>query len=271
MRKKLFLSAIILPAFLITWLFFQQPSHDRDWEVGQEGLPSIIFNEDDVTINNYRNFVWHKDGKIDNVYETKSFKLSDLETVDVIISHFDDFEGLAHIFISFGSKTGEHIIMSLETRREKGEEFSPYWGIMRQFEIIYVVGSEEDVIGLRTNVRGERVYLYPTISTPEKTRALFIELANEINNIYKKPKIYNTLTHNCTNEITRRVEKISELDFPATWKSIFPGYFDEILYEMEIIPADKPFLDIKNSYLIDNLKVDHFDDDYSNQIRKMIN
>jgi len=267
MKKFLIISSFTALIFVI-WLFSQKPSHDRNWEIGQEKLPHIIFESDSVTINNYRNFVWYKNGNVDKNYETQSFKLSELESVDVIISHFDDFEGLAHIFISFGMKNGKHIIVSLETRREDDEEFSPFLGIMRQFEIIYVVGSEQDIVGLRTNNRGERVYLYPTISTPEKSQELFIELADEINAIYNKPKIYNTLVHNCTNEITRRVEKISKLDFPVTWKSIFPGYFDEILYEMKIIPTDKSFSDVKKKHLIDNNKVDYFNKNYSEQIRK---
>jgi hypothetical protein len=60
-------------------------------------------------------------------YETRTFDLAKLEGVDVFISHFDDFEGLAHIFLSFGFSDGEQVVVSLETRREADEEFSPSW------------------------------------------------------------------------------------------------------------------------------------------------
>jgi len=257
------------------WLFSQKASHDRMWEVGQERLAHFVFDGDNFKVENYRNFDWRKDenGKaqltlngcsVDDelakkgiCYEERSYKLSDIETVNVIISHFDDYEGMAHIFISFVIKEGENIVMSMETRRELGEDFSPWLGMLRQFEIVYVVGSESDIIGLRTRVRGERVYVYPTIATPEKAQQLFLTLAKEINSIYDEPKMYHTLTSNCTNEIIKRVEEISTLDFPLTWKTIFPGFFDEILYEMKVIPSDKPFEEIKRQYKIDNTTAEY--------------
>lgn len=269
--KRIILAGIVLMAMIFfVWLFLQRPSHDRDWEVGQEALPKITIDDEMVTIENYRNFIWYKDGSVDKNYETREFNLDELQSVDVFISHFDDFEGLAHIFLSFRFTDGKNIVVSLETRRETGEEFSPVLGVLRQFEIIYVVGSEEDIVGLRTNIRGERVYVYPTIATPEKSRELFLNLAEEINNIYQKPKIYNTLLRNCTNEITRQVEKMSELNFPITWKSILPGYFDEILYEMKIIPNARSFKETKKQHEIDNAKVDNYSDNYTKQIRDII-
>jgi hypothetical protein len=266
--KKVLYGLLII---LFIWLIAQRPSHNRNWEVGQEKLPQIIFEDDNITINNFRNFLWKKDKEVEKIYETRKFKLSEINSADVVISHFDKNEGLAHIFLSFGTSDGKHIIVSMETRRELGEEFSPLLGLLRQFEIIYVVGSERDVIGLRTDVReGERVYLYQTIASPEKSQQLFMKLAEEINSIFAKPKIYNTLTHNCTNEISRRVESISDLDFPLSWKTIMPGYFDEILYEMKIISHNKPFEEVKKEHLIDNTKVNYLDEDYSKQLREAI-
>ena len=255
--------------FLI-WLTLQQPSHNRDWEIGQEKLPyiTIDYQSGAVKIDNFRDFIWRKDQEPIIKYKNIQFNIKDIETVDVVISHFEKFEGMAHIFLSFGLRDGRHIAVSLETRREKNEEFSPWLGLLRQFEIIYVMASENDIIGLRTDVReGERVYLYPTIATPDKAQELFLVLAEEINEVYRRPKIYNTLTHNCTNEITRRVEEISSLDFPLTWKTLFPGYFDEVLYEMKIIPHNKPFEEVKREYFVDNNKVNYLSPDYSKQLR----
>lgn len=209
-----------------------------------------------------------KNGDVDKKYETINFSKEDIISTDVVISHFSESEGLAHIFLSFGIRDGRHITISVETRREEGEKFSPWLGLLRQYEIIYVMASENDIVGLRTDVRqGERVYIYPTIASAEKSQELFLTLAREINDIYEHPKIYNTLTHNCTNEISRRVEQISDLDFPFTWKTILPGYFDEILYEMKIIPYDRSFEEVKKEYFIDNRKVNYLDKNYSQQLR----
>jgi hypothetical protein len=131
-----------------------------------------------------------------------------------------------------------------------------------------VVGSEEDIVGLRTNIRDERVYLYQTVAGFEKSRDLFLKLAGDINGIYAQPRMYNTLTHNCTNELTRRVEDISDVDFPLTWKSILPGYFDEVLYNMELVgTSTEGFAQVKKEHLIDNTKVDKSSPEFGNDLR----
>lgn len=266
-RIAIFLAVFVVVIFSGT-IFAKKPSHDRNWENGQDKLPKIEIAGDKVKVDNFRNFDWQDNGEVENIYQQEEFDLDKLQGVDVIISHFDDFEGLAHIFLSFRFADNKNMVVSFETRREVGEEFSPLLGLMRKFEIIYVVGSERDIIGLRTDIRKERVHLYPISATPEKSRELFLLLANDINSIYAEPVFYNTLFNNCTNAITRRAEDISEINFPLTHKAILPGYMDEVLYELELIPTEKSFEENKKHHLIDNNKVNRNDADYSSEIRK---
>lgn len=249
-----------------------RPSHDRDWELGHEQLPRIEYSATSsiVMIENYRDFAWTAAKVADVHYSTRVFDLEKLEGVDVFISHFDEFEGLAHIFLSFGFLGGEQVVVSLETRREKHEEFSPLLGLLRQFEIIYVVGSERDIVGVRTGYRGERVYLYPTVATKEQARELFDQLAGKINEVNEQPRMYNTLTHNCTNELTRPVEQISGIDFPLTWKTLLPGYFDEVLYELGLIERSAPFVVVKESHRLDNQSLTITSESYSSVMREQV-
>lgn len=253
---------------LTLWVFSQTPSHDREWELGQEQLPHIVFEEDQFTVYNLRDFAWTGPFEAEQRYIEDTYKLSELETVDVVISHFDDFEGLAHIFLSFGFLDGRHVSISLETRREANEEFSPWLGLLRQYEIIYVVGTDRDVVGLRTGHRNERVYIYPTIATPEKAQELFVRIVNNINAIYEEPTFYNTLVHNCTNELTREVEAMSDIDFPFTYKSILPGYFDEVLYEQQLINGSKEFAEVKRAAFVNNELVDESHPNYAVHVRE---
>ncbi len=268
--SRFLLTLSVFLFFLLSLNIVFQPSHDRNWEIGQEKLPYISFDDKtgDFSIKNFRNFDWFDTGVANIRYETRNFNINSMNSVDVYISHFSEFEGLAHIFLSFGFEDGRHIVVSFETRREVGEKFSPILGILRQFEIIYVVGSERDVVGLRTDVRGERVYLYHTKATPKQARDFFRKISLDINSIYKKPRIYNTLTHNCTNELTRRAEEVSNIDFPITWKSIMPGYFDEVLYKLNIIDTAKNFRETKKDHLIDNNSVNHNSPTFEQDLRK---
>lgn len=269
MFKIIFFVFCVFAIFRLGMVLAFQPSHERQWELGQEKLPKFTFLDGGtVTVENFRNFNWEEDGVAEPNYETRIFDLKKIETVDVFISHFDEFEGLAHIFISFGFRGGDYMVVSLETRREIGEEFSPFLGLLRQFEIIYVVGSEEDIVGLRTDLRNERVYVYPTKATPEIARKLFWIIANDINSVYEEPRIYNTLTKNCTNEITRRVEEITDVEFPLTWKTVLPGYFDEVLYEAGVINAEGDFSRVKESHRVVNEEMNRYDISFSKNLRK---
>ncbi|NCN11985.1 DUF4105 domain-containing protein [Candidatus Kaiserbacteria bacterium] len=267
-KVLLYIVGVWILIYLILLVVFR-PSHDRDWELGHEKLPHIVYSTTSslVTIENYRDFSWTAVNQAEARYVTKTFDLAKIDSVDVFISHFDDFEGLAHIFLSFGFVDDEQIVISLETRRELDESFSPLLGLLRQFEIIYVVGSEADIVGVRTGYRDERVYLYPTKANATQAGELFRELANDINAIYKKPLMYNTLTNNCTNKLTRPVERISDVRFPLTWKTVLPGYFDEILYKLGLIDTVGTFSEVKVNHLLDNTKLDTQSKTYSLDIR----
>ena len=273
MRKKLgwglgILVLIAVGSYLLLLVLFQ-PSHNRNWEFGHEQLPLVTYaaTSSMITIDNFRNFAWSSVATAEVSYDTRTFDLDQMEGVDVLLSHFDEFEGLAHIFLSFGFSGGEQVVVSIETRREMGEPFSPLLGVLRRYEIIYVVGSEEDLVGVRTGPRDERVYLYPTEATPDQARALFTLLATEINDVQQQPRMYNTLTRNCTNELTRPVELMSDVNFPLTWKSVLPGYFDEVLFDLGIITGAETFADLKPMRLIDNAAVNVESDTYSADLR----
>lgn len=261
-----YLIACIIFVYTIFYLA-KKPSHSRDWESGQGVLPKILISESDVKIINYRDYLWDADGH-EEVYRDYEFSVSEIDGLDVFISHFSESESVAHIFLSFSVANGDNVVISLESRREKGEKFSPFLGLFRQYEIIYIVGSESDIIGLRTGVRDERVFHYPVNASREGIQKLFTELAVDINTIYDNPKFYNTLLHNCTNELTRSVEKISDISFPLTWKILFPGRFDEVLYDLKLIPHNESFTNIEKRHEIDNELLDHREDDYSQRLRQ---
>lgn len=261
---------IVLSVVSIAWtafVFATEPSHDRVWEIGQEELPRFMIGGDRLRVDHFRNFHWTSATAADVRYETRYYDLRTLTSLDVFISHFDEFEGLAHIFLSFGFADGEQLVISLESRREIGEEFSPFLGLFRQYEIIYVVGSESDIVGVRTGPRAERVYRYPTVATATQARALLEVLGRDVNTIADKPRFYHTLFHNCTNELTHRVEDISTARFPFTWKTLLPGYFDEVLYRMELIPSTGDFETTKAIYQVDNTTVDPTSEGYSRDLR----
>ena len=55
---------------------------------------------------------------------------------------------------SFGFDGGDYVCISIETRKEVGENYSALRGFFRQFELTYVVADERDLVRLRTDFAG---------------------------------------------------------------------------------------------------------------------
>ena len=89
------------------------------------------------------------------------YDLAQLERLDFFVEPFSGWRGLAHTFLSFGFSDGRQLGISVEVRRERGQEFNLLGGLTRQFELMYVVATERDLVGLRAVHRGNPVYLYP--------------------------------------------------------------------------------------------------------------
>lgn len=225
----------------ITLTSFLEPSHQRQWELGQERLPSPRVEGNLLTVENVRNFTWWRvaggEGA-DGRYETRIYHLDEIRGVDVFVSHFSSFEGLAHIFLSFTFANSEPLVLSVESRREVGETFSPWQGMLARYELMMVAGTEQDLIGLRSKVREERIYRYPTVATPETAKALLLGLVEDMQTIEKQPRFYHTLSNNCTNFVTRRVTAVTAVDFPLTWRVVFPGYFESVLLKLGLLQLE---------------------------------
>src|SRR6202035_2568939 len=101
---------------------------------------------------------------------------------------------IAHTIASWEFDDGRHLAISIETRKERGETYSALRGFFRQYELVYVVADEHDLIGLRTDYRGEQVYLYRLRVSAVPARALLVDYLQEINRLAEHPQWYNALT-----------------------------------------------------------------------------
>ena len=111
---------------------------------------------------------------------------------------------IAHTFLSFAFAGDDHLAISIETRKEKGEGYSTVKGFFRQYELYYVVADERDVVRLRTNYRHdppEDVYLYRMLGPTENGRRVFLGVHERDQRAQGPARFYNTLTSNCTTAI----------------------------------------------------------------------
>ena len=233
-------------AVLVGWWSNITPSNERDWQTDVARLAYAEIQGDLVTVHNVRNFDYRGETDYTPAYHDKTYDLRKLQLVDLIAVYWMG-PAIAHTILSFGFEGGDHLAISIETRKEKGENYSTIKGFFKQYELHYVVADERDVIRLRTNYRQdppEDVYVYRLHRPLENGRRLFLQYMQRINELNGRPEFYNTLIDNCTTGIWMNT-RINPGHVPISWKILASGYVPKYLHEAGMLAPDVSFADLQ--------------------------
>ncbi len=267
-RKAVAAFTALFAIVLIGWLFLP-PSNERNWQPDVAVLPYSTVQGDAITVHNIRNCDYRTETDYTVRHYDKTFALSQLRSMDLFLSDWG-LKTIVHTLVSFGFEDGSYLCISIETRKEVGEEYSNLKGFFRQYELTYVVGDERDLIRLRTNYRkGETVYLYRLIgSSREVARLIFLDYLRCINGLKTQPEWYNALTGNCTTEIRGHTRPYAG-KVSWDWRILANGYIDEMAYEVGVLDRSLPFEVLKPKSII-NTKAVAADQDpeFSKRIRQ---
>ena len=260
--------AALFALLVICWSAIE-PSNHGDWEPESARLAYASIDGERITLHNIRNFHYRSESDFTPDYYDRSFDLRQLDAVDLFTSYWMG-PAIAHVFLSFGFADGQHVAISIETRRERGQPYSTVAGFFRQYPLYYTVGDERDVVRLRTTFRRdppEQVYLYRLRGSVGNARALFLEYLRELNALKDHAEWYNTLTTNCTTNIWLHT-RVNPGHLPYSWKILLSGYVPEYLYEQGRLDTSVPFAELQQRSLI-NPRAVAADDaaDFSAQIR----
>lgn len=228
---------------LLAWLTLLQPSNDRAWTADQQRLPRAEVDGDRVTVHDVRAFTYRSATDFDPKWEDRTYDLARLESAWFIVEPFSSFGGAAHTFLSFGFAGGPthddtYLAVSVEIRKEAGESFSPWQGLYRNYEIMYVLGDERDLIALRTEQRHDTVYLYPVRADKAQMRQMLVDILKRANALAIEPEFYNSITNTCTTSIARHVNRVAPGRVPFSWHLLLPGYADERALALGLIDFD---------------------------------
>ena len=205
-----------------------------------------------MTIHDVRNFRYTSETDYTPGYYDKTYDLSRLKSVDYIVEPFGDFSGAAHTFLSFGFDDNTYLSVSVEIRKKKGQSFSPWRTFLKQYEIMYVVADEQDVLKLRTNYRNDVVYVYPTRIDQPHAKQLLLSMLQRVNTLHDKPEFYNLLTNTCTTNVVRHVNEISETKVPFSYRVLMPGYSDKLAYDLGLLDTKLPYEQIRSEYQVND-------------------
>jgi hypothetical protein len=253
---------------LLVHYMFIAPSNDRNWLADVAIMPEIDFEGDIAKVNNIRFFKYRSNTDYDIEYDNEKFDLRMITGTDLFISYWDGLQGIAHTFVSFRFADGKTLCVSVEVRREKEESYSTAKGFFKQFELIYVIGNERDIVKVRTNFRSEETFMYPMTLTREQSQAFCRSLLKGANDLNTNPKFYNTFGQNCTTTLIDHMNDIDGINIGFNQKLLLNGVSDHFAYEMGGINNDIPFALLKSScYISDIAKKLGNDINFSKKIR----
>lgn len=266
-RRRGYLGFAALFAVLLTWWLSVPPRNDRDWQPDVAQLPWAEIAGDTVTVHNVRNIVYRSETDYDLSYETRTYRLPDLRSLDLVLSYWGS-PYIAHTIMSFGFGDGRYLAISIEGRKERGEGYSALKGFFRQYELTFVVADERDVIGVRTDFRGEDVYLYRVNTEPPVVRGLFVRYLEEINRLRDRPEWYNALTHNCTTVVRGLATPVAMRSW-RSWKLYVNGFLPELGYEIGALDQSLPVEELRaRSRIVDGARAAGRAPDFSRRIRQ---
>ena len=240
---------IVLLAGMLGWWLTLSPTNEANWQpdVAQRAWADV--QGDEVTFHNVRNCDYRTETDYTPHWETRIVRLSQITGIDLAIDYWGS-PWIAHPIVSFQFADAPPLCFSIETRKKAGQSYSTIGGLYRQFELIYVVADERDVIRLRTNYRKENIYLYRTTISPTQARERFLEYIDSLNALRTKARWYNAITTNCTTSI--RTQHPPNERPPWDWRILLNGKGDELLYERHrIVTGGLPFSELKARSLID--------------------
>ncbi len=258
-RKVRILSSLLLFLLAIGLYQLPTPSNDREWTEDQRLIPAISQIDNHFSIQNVRDFQYDSTEHYLRTFTTVEFDLDQVQTVDFVLSQFADWRGMAHAFVTFGIQSPTprnpdnmtYIAISVEIRKEIDETYSPFWGLLKQYELAYVIATETDVIELRTTHRNEPVFLYPMDVTPQHAQALMTSMLNQAHRLETEPEFYNTVTNSCMSNLAKHVNTVKPGLIPFGWNTIFPGFSDDLVVELGLLSTESTEIErIRSAHLI---------------------
>ena len=238
------------------------------WQAPWGRVPSVEYTGGVTTLRNVRDFRYRSVDDYDIRYVDFHFDPATVRSVDVAVSHWDGMQAIAHTMLSFGFEDGRYLAVSMETRLPVGVEQGFLPGFYRQYELLMVLATEEDLFKLRTNYRREELYLYRTNATAGQARVLLDYIVQRADSLSRHPEFYNSIARNCTTSLAPLL-RVIDPSFEGDLRLLLNGFSDELLFELGYLKCreGETFAELKARRLADRYVLSEPDLPYSTQIR----
>lgn len=213
-------------------MVLEQPRGDRNWVEHLVQMPTIELRGDGFTLGPATDWSYDGAGAAEKKFTTASESFADLKNVWFVMEPHPGMRPMAHTLVLFEFPDDRIIGLTVEARREAHEKYSAFWGLFNRFELAYVWSTARDLLTRRAVFLKHDILVYPLqLSTEQKQAFLRGVLAKTID-VSTRPRFYNTLVSNCTNELAKTAGLGWHYSFVLT------GYSDERLFALKLIPGE---------------------------------
>jgi hypothetical protein len=247
---------VILFSYKVIWKYLNlRPSNERPWVNDNKEIANATFDGTKVELRNVRDFSWTTTKEFKERWTTMEFDTKEVKDIWFLLEYFDPTrKQLAHTILSFEFEDGRFLSCSIEARREEGERYHPITGMFRQFELIYVWGTEQDLIGVRTRCRKKsKSHLFRAKLLREESKQALIEsYLHRTNKLSAAPEWYNSISNTCTTNIARHVNDVYPGRIPKSFAILLPGLSPKLLEKNQLVELNGLTMDeLLNASLID--------------------
>ncbi|WP_442482949.1 lipoprotein N-acyltransferase Lnb domain-containing protein [Aeoliella sp. SH292] len=270
--KRYSLVALAAAAIVGVYYFgFVTPDPNQNWVAEQSRMPIVDVEGDKVYVKDIRNFTWRTATDFDAKFYDRVYDVSKINSMYYIVAPMPVWDGVAHVFVSFGFTDGQHCTVSVEGRRVVGKPYRLIPSLFRQYQLIYVVGDERDVLGLRGAIWKKQVFFYPAKTTKERMQRIFVDMMQRAHDLEEHPEFYNLVTNNCMNNITDHLRLLGGRTVPHDIRLLLTGLSDRLAHRYGFIDTDLPFEAARRAFRVDQwMQTTPLDEGFSDRLREQL-
>jgi len=238
-------------ALAVVWVLLPA-SHDRDWREDYSRLPTVTFAEGSFTVANVRNWSYSLSGEaVSQEWRDVTIRKEDVATLFFVLEPFGDSAGIAHTMLAVTLQDGSGYVMSIEARREVGEDYHALQAALwPTYEYLFVWATERDMYGNSQYFANDDLYRYELDLNQDQVWVVVEAIARETQAVAEAPRWYNTLLANCTNVLARTLNRRTDARLSWDIARILPGYSAAYLYEAGLLAGDGELAELSETAYI---------------------
>lgn len=264
LRRQIPFVAVLI--CLLLWWNTVQPIARDSWAADVARQTTGTLHGDLLTLSDVRSFARRSETDFTERWSVASYDLSKLRSLDLFMSYWAG-PSIAHVILSFGFEGGQQLAWSVEVRRRQDAAFSPVGDLFKTNPLVIVAAEERDVVGVRSNIRGEDVQVYRLNTTPAAARAMLLQYVNDANELAEHPRFYNSITTNCTTVVFNMIRAVGD-PLPLDWRLLLNGYLPEYAYDQGALDERSTMEELRSrSHISIAARRDNLSADFSQAIR----